>query len=85
MVFVPESSTRLVVVVVMVGVVFGLAVSVDVYQCDMCPTVLRYLHFSAHTITSPVLSIVRKDKATGWPDISQYLNFRYQSDSDECH
>ena len=54
------------------------------YQCDMCPPVLRYLHFSAHTITSPVLSIVRKDKATGWPDISQYLNFRYQTDSDEC-
>ena len=58
------------------------------YQCDMCLPVLRYLHFSAHMITSPVPSIVRKDKAAGWPDISQY------SDSDigaivrsvtECH
>ena len=54
-------------------------------QCDMCLAVLRYLHFSAHTITSPPTSIVRKDSAAGRPDISRYWYLWYQTDSDKCH
>ena len=54
-------------------------------QCDMCRAVLRYLHFSAHTITSPPVSIVRKDSAAGQPDISRYSYLRYQTDTDKCH